>query len=295
VVDPTATVSISTKDFTATGGTVTQDLSQAVSDANAASAADAALTPTQSVGNLTANTSITGNGGVNVISVQSLSFNSNTLTLAGGANDVFVINVAGNFTFAQSNVVLTGGVTANHVLFYFPTAGGTIDLFKSSNVVVGTFLAPQRSVIYDNPASFTGAIIAQNIDIHSGADLTGATFAVPAGVSGFVFNGTQGRVMPGVQLTLAELVNGQWVNVATTTTAGDGSYSFGGLQSGTSQITETPPAIPPGFSSESTNSSAGTVNGVTDGTSGTTAIGNINLAGGNNGINYDFINLFAGS
>jgi hypothetical protein len=179
VVDPTASTSISSKDFFVSGGIVTQSLSQAASDANAASAADAALTPTQTLGNLTASATITGNGGVNVISLNSLNYNSRTLTLVGGANDVFIFNVAGGFTFAQSNIALSGGVTANHVLFNFPTAGTTIDLYKSANVLAGTFLAPWRSVIYDNPATFNGAIIAQNIDIHSGADLTGATFTLP--------------------------------------------------------------------------------------------------------------------
>ena len=66
---------------------------------------------------------------------------------------------------------LAGGVTANHVVFNFPTAGPTIKLSKSTNAVSGTFLAPQRDLIYHNPAGFTGAVIADDIDIHSNGNL----------------------------------------------------------------------------------------------------------------------------
>jgi hypothetical protein len=117
----------------------------------------------------------------------------------------------------------------------------------------------------------------------------------PGSLSGFVYNGTQGGTIAGVALTLAELINGQFVTVATTTTAADGSYSFSNLQPGTYQIIQTPPPLPSGFVSESTVSSAGTVNGVTDGSANSDVIGAINLNFGNNGLNYNFTDLFAGS
>src|SRR5262245_27843686 len=143
VADPSAQVDLSNYggDFTVTGGVVVQTLSQAQADANAASAAYAALTPTQSFGSLTSSTTVVGNGGTNVIAVGSLAYNSKTLTISGGANDVFVFNVSGGFTFADSKIVLAGGVTASHVIFNFPTAGPTIKLSKSTNTVNGTFLA----------------------------------------------------------------------------------------------------------------------------------------------------------
>jgi hypothetical protein len=117
----------------------------------------------------------------------------------------------------------------------------------------------------------------------------------PGKLSGFVYNGTQGGTIAGVTLTLTELINGQSVTVATTTTAADGSYSFSNLQPGTYLITQTPPAPPSGFVSESTVSSAGTVNGATDGSASGNVISSINLAFGNNGLNYNFTDLFAGS
>jgi hypothetical protein len=117
----------------------------------------------------------------------------------------------------------------------------------------------------------------------------------PASLSGFVYNGTQGGVMARVQLNLSELINGQLVVVATTTTATDGSYRFQNLQPGTYQVTETQPPMPSGFTSESTNPSVGTVNGTSDGSGSSVQIGGIVLGSGNSGINYNFTNFFAGS
>jgi hypothetical protein len=88
---------------------------------------------------------------------------------------------------------------------------------------------------------------------------------LPASLSGFVYNGTQNGPMAGVALTLSELSNGQFVAIATTTTAANGSYRFTNLQPGTYEIAEAPPPLPSGYVSESTTSSAGTVNGTTDG------------------------------
>ena len=199
VADPSAQLDLSNYggDFTVTGGIVFQSLDQAQADANAASAAYAALPATQSLGNLTTSITVSGNGGTNVITLSSLSYNSRTLTLSGGADDVFVFNVSGGFTFANSQIALSGGVTANHVVFNFPTAGPTVKLSKSTNVVNGTFLAPQRDLIYHNPAGFAGAVIAHNINIHSDGNLEAARSArpmsAPASLSGFVYvddNGT---------------------------------------------------------------------------------------------------------
>jgi hypothetical protein len=98
-----------------------------------------------------------------------------------------------------------------------------------------------------------------------------------------------------VRLTLMGTTDlGQSVTV-TTTTAADGSYHFTGLLPGIYKITQTPPGIPSGFTSETTTANAGTVNGTTDGTGNGNVIGSINLRSGNNGINYSFTDVFAGS
>jgi len=290
-VDPHAKANVS-KTFTATGGEQTESLATAVSAADSASTALVGLTATQTFGNLTKSLTITGNGGTNVISVKSLDFTNKTLTLSGGANDVFIINVKDDFSFRDSKIVLTGGVTASQVLFNFSTRGPDITV-SGDSVINGTFLAPDRTVDYQGHGTFNGAVIAKSIDIQSHADLTFAGFTPPAqpgSLKGFVYDDSTGIdvAQSGVSVTLTNTAG----TVSTTTTTGaDGSYSFAGLPPGTYTITETPPG-----NYSSLSASPGTVNGMTDGNEqNQSTINLITLASGNNGINYDFQNVVAGS
>src|SRR5207249_3769863 len=70
-IDPTAVLDIHS-DLTVTGGIVIQDLTQADADARAASMDAAGFTPTQTLGNINSSTTITGSGGLNVISIDSV-------------------------------------------------------------------------------------------------------------------------------------------------------------------------------------------------------------------------------
>jgi hypothetical protein len=111
----------------------------------------------------------------------------------------------------------------------------------------------------------------------------------PASVSGFVIEANNNSPEAGIVITLS------WTDIAgalhtqTTTTAADGSYSFTNLQPGTYTVSEAPPG------GAVASSSVGTVNGNSDGTSAGPSINTVNLAPGNNGVNYDFFNLFSGS
>lgn len=144
-----------------------------------------ALTPTLSLGALSSNAVITSTGDVNVISISSVSYNSNALTLHSrpGHTDTFVLNVSGNFDFAQSDILLSG-TDASHVLFNFTGANAQITVNKSNTTFNGTILAPLigQSVIYHNPATFNGAIYAYNINLHSDFNINHAGFVPsPAG------------------------------------------------------------------------------------------------------------------
>ena len=129
------------------GGTVSVNatlLTQADSDARAASAQAAALTATQSFATITRPTTITGNGGLNVIAGIKGNID-NALTLKGTASDVFVINVSGNAElFGKATLGLSGGVTPNHVLYNFTANKGLIDI-ESPAAVSGTLLALTRA------------------------------------------------------------------------------------------------------------------------------------------------------
>ena len=175
-VDPTAAVSFHAKDFIPIGGFVTQNLSQAMTAATRSSSV-AGLDARRPLGNVTTNQTINAatsphTTGVTVVNISSLSYNSNTLTLHGGPNDVFIINDSGDFLFADQ-IVLTGGLTADHVLFNLTgtNAGGHhVSIHKSTSVFDGTLLAPFRNVSFENPAIWSGEVIGgETLKIYSGA------------------------------------------------------------------------------------------------------------------------------
>jgi len=115
------------------------------------------------VGNGSANNLI-GNGGINVVDYYGGNING-TVTLSGGANDVFYINVGANM--AMSGVVLSGGVTANHV-FWNIINGQNANLSGTLN---GTFLAfnasGQATSINVNQATVNGDIYVAGLDANN--------------------------------------------------------------------------------------------------------------------------------
>jgi hypothetical protein len=130
-------------------------LGVAWSAATTASAKDAGLTPTQ--------TSITSNqinGGTNPVTVASVSSIGSSgspmaLTISGTASQVFVINVSGNIYL--SSVTLSGGVTANDVLFNVTGSGHNVTL--GAGIVSGTFLDTGGGITL-NGTTLYGALIA---------------------------------------------------------------------------------------------------------------------------------------
>ena len=147
-------------------------LNNANDNAIAVSANYASLTPSYTFGAVTTNQTIGSVSHNTVVQMASLNYNSNTLTLNGtaGVDDGFIINVLGSFDFSQSSILLNN-VRPERVIFNFPNASN-ITVNKSSNIFRGTILAPTGSVIYHNPASFEGSIIALNIAVHSNFNLT---------------------------------------------------------------------------------------------------------------------------
>jgi hypothetical protein len=263
---PGTTRSVSAKDFLDTSGKtvtfVSRDLAAAQADANAASAAFAAMTPNQTYGSVTGNLTITGTSGINVISINSVNVKSAVLTFTGPSDAVFVINVAGHFEFAQSEMRLLGGVTANSIVWNFPTAGNTILLYKAENIIRGTFLAPQRDVNYHNPASFEGAIIARGLNLHSMGNLRHrpTSFQEPC---------LAGATM--------RLTNGGTLDVSTTAAG----YTFSSLPAATYALTLQ--ALPSGYTA--LQAIPGTLGGTA---TGATTISGIVVPSGAIGSGYDF-------
>ena len=170
-LDPAAIVTIH-PDLIVTGGVASQNLAAARNDALAASACFAALAPTRTITSITSSMTITGNGGLNVIKVGSIVLVKKVLTLSGGPNDVFIINVSGDCSFGSAQVVLAGGLKASQVLWNFPGTGTTVNVYKDITYVSGTFLVPFRDYVQD-VAHLNGVVIGGgNVRIHSGATVT---------------------------------------------------------------------------------------------------------------------------
>jgi PEP-CTERM motif len=155
-LDPTATHS--SMAGTLNGSLITQSMVSAVTDARTTSANAALLTPTLALGNVTSSQTINGNGGVNVISISSLALGSgDVLTLHGGANDLFYINITGGFSMGgNASINETGGASALQVLLNVTGTGSTIGT-GVGNVINGILLAPQRDMNLDG--IFNGKVI----------------------------------------------------------------------------------------------------------------------------------------
>jgi choice-of-anchor A domain-containing protein len=278
---------------TLTGSIVTNTppLTQCDSDAISASMTAGGLSPTQTLGAIKTATTVTGNGNVNVINITGDITAS--LTLSGSASDVFIVNVQGNLVLRNhESISLTGGVTADHVLFNFTNSTGKV-ISAGGATINGTILALGYNVTLRG-AIVNGEIIAgASIDISGGTQVNAIAFVVApaanASISGFAFiDNNPANLMfdPGetpdgiITVTITNAAN---TFSMTTQTAADGSYSFTGLAADTYTITfsssfgETGTAVP------------GTVSGSPDGTLfNTNTINNIVLTNSSVGVNYNY-------
>jgi hypothetical protein len=141
-----------------------------------------ALSPTQTIASINdTSATITSTGAINVIDIGVINLNSDTITFQSrpGFMDTFIIRTSGSFDVSQSTIAMNG-TDAGHLLWYFPTAGSHILVNKDSTVFNGTILAPFTNagspVVYHNPATFNGAIIARDFDVHSDFNINQVPF-----------------------------------------------------------------------------------------------------------------------
>ena len=170
VVDPTA--SNKPGNLQIAGGTVVRDLQPVENAAEDAASRIANMTATQSFNSINNSMTINRTQTVNVISVGSVQLNgSAALTLHGGANDYFLINVSGKYAMTgTASIKLTGGISETHVIFNITGSGEQV-AFTGKSVGEGTYIAPGRDIAVSG-AIVNGVLIgAENhqIAITSGA------------------------------------------------------------------------------------------------------------------------------
>lgn len=156
---------------------------QAQNDAIAASVAAEALVATQTFGSLSGTVTINGNGGLNVIHIASLS--NATVTLNGSTNDIFVFNVAGNFS-TNRTFSLNGGIAPDALLFNLLGSSGNIFQTSGGNQLFGTFLSTRGGDFNFSNLNLTGALIntAGEIGIVSGSRVNYVGFVPTPGTAG---------------------------------------------------------------------------------------------------------------
>jgi hypothetical protein len=120
-----------------------QDLSGARQNALDASSQAASLAPNVTYSNITANKTVNGVSGLNVVNITGkINLNNASLTLNGPANAFFVVNVAGSISLNGSGGILaTGGMPASHLLINMTGTGINLNT-QIGNVIQGTVLGP---------------------------------------------------------------------------------------------------------------------------------------------------------
>lgn len=253
----------------------------------------AAMTPTQTFNNVRSALTITGNGGINVIRIRGNI--TAPITLSGGANDIFYVNVGGDMRLTRGEgLLLAGGVTADHVICNFH--GNPGHLIANRAVINGTVLAPGYIVAL-NGTTINGELFStpRLTVVRGGSILNPVPFDPSTPPAPSVANGTiSGRVginsesgfepYGGMIVTLTGTdAQGDPVEL-TTETLMDGTYSFTNLAAGTYTLTFD------GASAFGT-AVAGTVDGNADGElseDGWSISGIVLTTGDSAGVNYDF-------
>jgi hypothetical protein len=195
VADPGATVQV---DKGASAPTpTTQSLTTAQSGAIAASAAFAALTPTQTISTPINNAlTITGTHPQNVIAINApvnLNGTGDILTISGTVNQTFVFNIAAGQNFQLQNgasISLTGGVTASQIVFNFignvtpaprpgpgpgPAGGGNLQIQsgpQGTSNTFGVFLDPYGNITVQGGTHNSVFISGGQIQFQAGGPVT---------------------------------------------------------------------------------------------------------------------------
>jgi len=152
-------------------------VNNAWSAATTASANLAALSPTQTLGAITTNTTITESlVGNYVLSISDITLNHpESLTLSAPAGSTFVLNISGSIKIngsAGSGLLLAGGLTTNDVVYNLTGASSSLTTAGGGNgsLIQGIVLATGANASVNlHPGEVDGAVITRTFTSSSGA------------------------------------------------------------------------------------------------------------------------------
>ena len=159
---------------------INQNLTTAQSTVYSASTTLKNLAADVTLGDVTSGQSFSGNGAVKVIDMNSLTLGSGNITLTGGANDFFVLNIAHGLSLTGSASIVGSGVDASHILVnLYDSSGANLGVIAHvGDVINGSLLIPYDAATLH---SENGAIWSGNkeITLMSGAQVTSVPFSPP--------------------------------------------------------------------------------------------------------------------
>jgi hypothetical protein len=127
-------------------GTDLRSAVQTAVDASAYWAGQAGTSLTVDLNGASATQTVSAAGGT-VYNLSSFYMNSDAvLTITGGASDWVVFNVTGGFDLTKSNILLTGGITWDRVLFNVIGTGSEVKVAGDEAIFHGSILAVRRNI-----------------------------------------------------------------------------------------------------------------------------------------------------
>ena len=122
-------------------------------------------------------------GGTFVVNVTGdVALNGNTLTFtAANPNDKFVVNVGGNFNFAQSVINLGSNVAAGNIIFNVTDncSSPPAEINKSASIFSGILLAPNCDIRVHNQGTITADLFGKTVLVDSAATIQPPTTTAP--------------------------------------------------------------------------------------------------------------------
>ena len=107
--------------------------------------------------------------GTVVLHLQDFVMTGGTFTLQGTSMTTFVINVSRNFSLTNSQVVLSGGLLASHVLFNVRNSGSVMKMNQGTSLQ-GILLGYKRTAFL-NGGKVYGKLIANQLQLENGAQI----------------------------------------------------------------------------------------------------------------------------